>query len=177
MIICRSQRCQRHAVPEIRSPSRHARPPHPEDRRLGAMLLQDGLSVFEIVDIAVVESQEQRTLRQRIAGKEIARVNELKARPNKIAELLVELLRRDRETIGPARMNLMIAQNPQRRTPEGEMSEAGGPPMRPIRDCRRDGHNSRHVCLWAHRCRFRMSAIPPLLCRFLVAGMRRLTTR
>ena len=56
-----------------------------EDRRLGAVLLQDGLSVFEIVDIAVVESQEQRTLRQRIAGNEIARVNELKGRPNKIA--------------------------------------------------------------------------------------------
>jgi hypothetical protein len=49
------------------------------------MPLQDGLSVFEIVDIAVVESQEQRTLRQRIAGNEIARVYELKARPNKIA--------------------------------------------------------------------------------------------
>ena len=75
-------------------------------------------------------------------------MNEVKARPNKIAELLVELLRRDRETIGAARMNLVIAQNPQRRTPEGEMSEAGGPPMRPIGNCRRDGHNSRHVCLW-----------------------------
>src|SRR5258705_3751358 len=110
-----------------------------EDRRLGAMLLQDGLSVFEIVDIAVVESQEQRTLRQRIAGKEIARVNDVKARANKIAELLVELLRRDRETIGAARMNLVIAQNPQRRTPEGEMSEAG-PPVRSIRG-RMRGHS------------------------------------
>ena len=106
-----------------------------------------GWGICEVVDIAVIERQEQRALGQRIAGKEIARVNEVKARPDKIAELLVELLRRDRETIGAARMNLVIAQNPQRRTPEGEMSEAGGPPMRPIGDYRRDGHNSRHVCL------------------------------
>jgi len=74
-------------------------------------------------------------------------VNEVKAGPNKIAELLVELLRCDRETIGAARMNLMIAQNPQRRTPEGKMSEAGGPSMWRIGDCRPDCHRSRHVCL------------------------------
>jgi len=34
-----------------------------KDRRLGTIPLQDGLRVFEIVDIAVVKSQEQRTLR------------------------------------------------------------------------------------------------------------------
>jgi hypothetical protein len=110
-----------------------------ENRRLGAMPLQDGLRICEVVDIAVIECQEQRALGQRIAGKEIARVNEVKARANKIAELLVELLGRDRETIGAARMNLVIAQNPQRRTPEGEMSEAG-PPVRSIRG-RMRGHS------------------------------------
>jgi hypothetical protein len=95
-----------------------------EDRRLGTMLLQDRLRMLEVVEIAVIEGQKQRAFGQRAAEDKIARMNEVEAFADEIAKLRVELLRRHREAVRAARIDLVIAKNAQRWPPEGKVRKA-----------------------------------------------------
>jgi hypothetical protein len=88
------------------------------------MSLQDRLGMLEIIEIAVIEGQQQRAFGQRAAGDKIACMNEVEAFADQIAKLCVELLRRDREAVRAAGIDLVIAENAQRWPPEGKMREA-----------------------------------------------------